>query len=282
MTKTPTPLRRFAGRRALVTGASRGIGAAVARRLAAEGADVAIVARTAESHPTLPGSLRQVAAGLNDHGATVVSVVADLSDPQDRRRILPEAVEGLGGPIDILVNNAAAAIYQPMVDYPLRRRQLTFEVNLQAPVDLMQAVVPAMEAAGEGWIVNVSSATARFPPTASGGGGAPSTMGIYGASKAALNRVTSAFAVELRGAGVRVNTVEPRAAVMTEGAEVLVGGTVSEDRIERLEEMVEATVALCACPQGRTGQVCVSLDLLAELGVPVLSLDARPWDAGSS
>jgi len=275
--------RPLAGRRALVTGASRGIGAGIARRLAADGADVAVVARTAEAHPTLPGSLRETREHLERHGVQVLTLVADLADEAERARLVPDAAEGLGGPIDILVNNAAAAIYQPLVDYPLRRRRLTFEINFQAPIDLMQAAVPAMVAAGEGWIVNLSSATARLPEPASPGdpiGGAPSTMGIYGASKAALNRLTSAFAKELQGTGVRVNTVEPRAAVMTEGANALVGGTVTEDQIESLEAMVEAAVALCRCEPGRTGGVHVSLDLLAELGLPVRSLDAGHLEGG--
>ncbi len=197
---------------------------------------------------------------------------------------MPEAADGLGGPIDILVNNAAAAIYQPLADYPLRRRRLTFEINFQAPIDLMQAAIPAMVAAGEGWIVNLSSATARLPEPGPPGapiGGAPSTMGIYGASKAALNRVTAAFAKELQGTGIRVNTVEPRAAVITEGANALVGGTVTEEQIESLEAMVEAALALCRCEPARTGRVDVSLDLLAELGLPIRSLDAGHLEGGT-
>ncbi len=274
----------LAGRRALVTGASRGIGAGIARRLAAEGADVAVVARTAEAHPTLPGSLRETRERLERHGVRVVTLVADLADEGQRGRLVPEAADGLGGPIDILVNNAAAAIYQPLAGYPLRRRRLTFEINFQAPIDLMQAAVPAMVAAGEGWIVNLSSATARLPeagPLGAPLGGAPSTMGIYGASKAALNRVTAAFAKELQGTGVRVNTVEPRAAVLSEGADALVGATLTEDQIESMEAMVEAAVALCRCEPARTGGVHVSLDLLAELGLPVRSLDAGPLEGGT-
>ncbi len=158
---TAQPMKRFAGRRALVTGASRGIGAAVAQRLAAEGADVAITARTAEQHATLAGSLRETAMRLAASGGRVLAITADLSDAEDRARIVPEARAGLGGSVDILVNNAAAAIYQPMLDFLLKRRRLTFEVNVHAPMDLAQAALPAMIELGEGWIVNVSSATAR-------------------------------------------------------------------------------------------------------------------------
>ena len=264
------------GRRALVTGASRGIGAAVAERLAAEGAAVAVVARTAERHDHLPGSLRETAARLEAHGARVVTVRADLADVADRQRIIPEATEGLGGPVDVLVNNAAAAIYAPLLSYPLRRRHIGFEVNVHAPLDLAQQVLPAMVAAGQGWIVNVSSATARpapGPPFSTSPPG--STMGVYGASKAALNRLTSALAQELWGTGVRVNTVEPRTGVLTEGAEELVGGVVDTSGWESMEEMVEAVLALCHCPAEMTGGIEVSTDLVSRLGLTVRGLDGR-------
>jgi NAD(P)-dependent dehydrogenase (short-subunit alcohol dehydrogenase family) len=264
---------RFGGRRALVTGASRGIGAATAQRLAAEGADVAITARTLDHHPTLTGSLRETTERLRAYGRQVVAVVADLSDPDARAAIVPRAVEGLGGPMDILVNNAAAAIYQPLIDFPLKRRRLTFEVNVHAPFDLAQAVLPGMLEAGEGWIVNVSSGTAQpwEPPFHLGSLG--SSTGIYGASKAALNRISNALAAELAGSGIRVNTVEPRAAVMSEGAEALIASPLADDLVESMEQMVEAIVALCDCPRDRTGGSLVSLDLLAELGLTARGLD---------
>jgi citronellol/citronellal dehydrogenase len=272
---------RFAGRRALVTGASRGIGAAVARRLAAEGADVAITARTLEHHPTLPGSLRETAARVERHGGRAVVVVADLSDTDHRARIVPEAVAGLGGPVDVLVNNAAAAIYQPLLGFPLRRRRLTFEVNVHAPLDLASAVAPSMVERGEGWIVNLSSAAAHHtsgPPFPEDGLG--SAIGVYGASKAALDRLTNALAAELWGTGIRVNAVEPRSAVLSEGAAVLVGHLVDEAQLESMEDMVEAVVALCDCDPRTTGGVHVSLDLLDRWGLTVRSLDGEPLRRG--
>ena len=268
---------RFEGRRALVTGASRGIGAAVAERLAAEGAAVAVTARSLHEDGRLPGSLTATAARLERHGGDVALVVADLANEEDRARIVPEAVEALGGPIDVLVNNAAAAIFQPTVDFPLRRRRLVFEVNVHAPLDLAQAVLPAMQAAGRGWIVNVSSRSAARrvgPPFVLRPGGAD--QAIYGASKAALNRLTNGLAVEVYGTGVRVNTVEPRSAVLTEGAAELVGPTLQPDEVESMEEMVEAVVALADCPEDVTGQCAVSLDLIAAWGLTVRGLDGAP------
>jgi citronellol/citronellal dehydrogenase len=265
--------RRFDGRSAIVTGASRGIGAATARRLAAEGADIAITARTVDRHAILPGSLRETAEGLRRFGGQVHVIRADLSDAEDRSTIVPQAMDLLGRPVDILVNNAAAAIYQPLIDFPLKRRLLTFEVNVHAPMDLAQAVLPGMIERGAGWIVNVSSATAQpwAPPFALGSLG--SSTGIYGASKAALNRMTNALGAECAGTGVRINTVEPRSAVLSEGAESLVGTTLTADQIESMEEMVEAVTSLCACPVDRTGMSHVSLDLIAELGLEVHDLD---------
>jgi NAD(P)-dependent dehydrogenase (short-subunit alcohol dehydrogenase family) len=262
-------MNRFAGRRALVTGASRGIGAAASTRLAAEGAAVALVARTRDRHDHLAGSLAETTARIADRGGHAVPVVADLNDPEDRHRVAAEAESGLGGPIDILVNNAAAAMYAPVASMPLKRRRILFEVNVLAPLDLAQAVVPSMIERGEGWIVNLTSAAARTGPDP--------TMALYGASKAALNRITVGLAAELAGSGVRVNAVEPRAAVLTEGADALVGGSLTAGQIEPLETMTEAVVALCAAPPDLTGRICVSLDLIAELGLTVYDLDgARP------
>ncbi len=272
---------RFDGRIALVTGASRGIGAGIAERLAAEGADVALVARTLDHHPTLPGSLQQTAERLGRFDGRVHTIAADLSDEADRARIVPE-VEAALGPVDILVNNAAAAIYQPLSEYPAKRRRLMLEVNLHAPIELTQAVLPGMIDRGQGWVVNLSSGSARHndgPPFRTGG--VALTIGFYGATKAALNRVTNGFGAELHGRGVRVNTIEPRAAVLSEGADALVGDMLSEDQIESLEAMVEATVALCDCGPDITGQVFVSLDLLDEQGIEVQHLDASgPYPGG--
>jgi short-subunit dehydrogenase len=260
--------RRFAGRRVLVTGASRGIGAAAAQRFAAEGGHVALVARTVERHDRLAGSLNVTAERLRASGGRVAVIAADIADERDRARIVPEAVEGLGGPVVILVNNAAAGFFVPMRELSLKRARITFEVNVHAPLELARAVIPSMIEHGEGWIVNLSSATARPLPN--------TTMAVYGASKAALNRLTNGLATELTGTGVRVNTVEPRAAVMSEGAAPVIRGRVSDDQIESMEEMVEAIVALADCPAEYTAHRCVSLDLIDELRLTVHALDGTP------
>ena len=274
--------KRFASRNVIVTGASRGIGAALAERLAAEGAGVAVVARTLDAHDHLAGSLQETLARCRRHGARVEAIAADLTDVESRATIIPRALELFGGRIDVLVNNAAAAIYQPTLTMPLKRRRIMFEVNVHAPADLAQAVIPAMAERGEGWIVNLSSASARHQfgrPKALQK--PPPYIGVYGASKAALNRLTVAFAAELQGSGVRINTVEPRAVVRSEGSDALLGDSLPAEYYEPMEAMVEGVLALCDCPADWNGGVHVSLDLLAALGRTVMTLDGTQPYGGS-
>jgi len=279
---------RFSGRNIVVTGASRGIGAALAERLAAEGAALVLVARTLDAHDHLTGSLRETRARCERHGAPVETLVADLSDEASRSHVIPAALEHFGGRIDVLVNNAAAAIYAEIERFPLRRRRILFEVNVHCPVDLMQAVIPQMKARGEGWIVNVSSAGARYeegrrrPLELPVPDAIRTDIGMYAASKAALNRATVAFASALAGSGVRVNSVEPRSAVLSEGTMALVGDDLDPSWfIESMEAMVEGALVLCDCGPERTGGVYDSIGLLEQTRTTVMTLDgSRPFPGG--
>jgi NAD(P)-dependent dehydrogenase (short-subunit alcohol dehydrogenase family) len=275
-------MNRFAGRNAVVTGASRGIGAALAERLAAEGAALFLVARTLDAHDHLAGSLRETLARCARYGAAVEVHVADLSDETSRARVVPAALERFGGRIDVLVNNAAAAIYADVQGFPLRRRRILFEVNVHCPVDLMQAALPGMKQRGEGWIVNVSSAGARYEEGRRRPAGLPASdsirtdIGMYAASKAALNRLSVAFAMALRESGVRVNCIEPRSAVLSEGTIALVGDSLDPTwHVEPMETMVEGALALCDCGPERTGGVYDSIGLLEQTGRTVMTLDGR-------
>jgi NAD(P)-dependent dehydrogenase (short-subunit alcohol dehydrogenase family) len=268
MPATP-PGGSLEGAVALVTGASRGIGVAIARRLAAGGAAVALVARTGSTDPAsrLPGSLDETVAKIEAAGGRALPIVADLADPADRARIVP-AVRAALGPIDVLVHNAAAAIYAPVASMPLRRRQIVFEVNVHAALDLAQAVLPDMRARRRGSIVNLSSATATYPapPPAAA---PPPTMTIYGASKAALERLTIGLAAEVYGDGIAVNTLAPVAAVATPGAEALVGPLLREhpELVEPVEWIAEAVAVLATCDATTcTGRVLYSGPFLDEIG----------------
>jgi NAD(P)-dependent dehydrogenase (short-subunit alcohol dehydrogenase family) len=260
-----------------VTGASRGIGAAIAERLAAAGAAVAVTARSVDSHPpNLPGTLRETALRIESRGGRALPIYCDVFDPDSCAAAVAECREVLG-PVDILVNNAAAGPYRPFERFSLRDFEVTLSANLRAPLVLAQRVAPDMRARRRGWIVNVSSASAvppKGPPYAEwerrGG------MHLYAASKAALNRLTAGLAAELHADGIAVNALAPVAAVMTPGVEAL-GATrwIEPSMTEPIEAIAEAALALATCDASLTGRVTYSLPLLRELGREVRSLDGQ-------
>lgn len=260
----------------MVTGASRGIGAAIAERFGSEGAHVALAARTAEPSIGLPGSLRETADRIRARGGRATFFVADMANPVSRASLIDAARSELGE-IDILVNNAAASFYRPFADWTERRFQVAFEVNVRAPFDLAQRVVSGMRARRRGWIVNISSKTALHPE------GPPfgefHRLGgdlLYGMTKAALDRASTGLAAELYEDGIAVNSLAPVAAVMTPGVEAL--GVVPEAfrlRAEPVEVMAEAALALCS-PGAPTGRILYSVEFLRETGRDVRGLDGHP------
>ncbi|MEE1864877.1 MULTISPECIES: SDR family NAD(P)-dependent oxidoreductase [Pseudomonas] len=271
----------LANKIAIITGASRGIGAAIAKRFAAEGARVVITARTGEPGGRLPGSLQETADYICSRGGKCLSITGDLSKEEDRERIMAQTLEHWGG-VDILVNNAAFARFAPTQEQRARHVQLSLGINFIAPLHLSQLAVPVMVERGGGWILNLSSATSqrpgcgpyysddrayRFHNTAS-----PS---LYGATKAALERLTAGWAMELASQSIAINSLAPVEAVASEGA--LDTGSIDDQAIfEPIEAMAEAALALCSGPrQSLTGRNACSLPLLEELGLSVRALDGR-------
>lgn len=266
-------MARLSGRTALITGASRGIGAAIAQRFAAEGAKVVITARTLRQHDHLEGNLEETLAAIHASGGEGHAIVADLCDAEDRRRLLEEAERKFGA-IDILINNAAANFFLPLDKVSDKRWQIMFEMNVKAPFDLARGVVEGMRRRGAGWIVNVSTASAEHPvgPPFSHHDTHNHPM-LYGASKAALNRLTSGLAAELHADGIRVNSVAPVGAVATPGAVALNMLPPERDMIEGLEVMAEAALWLADCPADYSGHITYSGSLLKEQGATVRTLD---------
>ena len=259
------------GRVALVTGASRGIGRAIALRLAAHGAVLAVTA-SARSRE----GLRETCALIERAGGCAVSLVADLAEEQARAGLVAQAAAQLG-PVDIVVNNAATiTAYAPpgKIDLPARRGM--FEVNFQAPVDLIQQALPGMRTRGWGRILNISSEMARQPPIPYPG---PAkfvhALALYGASKAALDRYTLGLAAELQGSGVQVNALAPYKIARSESAEAVArqAALAHPDWVEPVEMMAEAAYLLIA--GSLSGLVVNSREVLQMMQAPLHALDGR-------
>lgn len=251
------------GRAAIVTGASRGIGQRIAELFAAQGAAVALVARTAQpGESRLPGSLKGVAERINGSGGQAAIILADLSRPEDVETIVARAEDALG-PIDTLVNNAGANFYGPVLDCTMKRYGLMFQMMVNAPFRLCQLAVPGMVERGRGWILNITSKQARhvagppFPDWARDG----STP--YAMAKAALNRLTTGLAVELEGTGVNVNALGTSGLVVTPGTAEVVKHPSEHLAVEPDDAMPEAALRLCTGEPGNlTGQVTYSMEFL--------------------
>ena len=180
------------GARVLLTGASRGIGPFIARALAAEGSDLALVARSAEP-------LEQLAGELRTKGVRAVAVPADLARSEERVRMV-RRVEADLGPVDVLVNNAGLEQVGAFVEEPEERIAEIVEVNVIAPMHLTRLLLPAMLERRRGRVVNIASA---------GGKKAIPYSSVYGGTKAALIEWTSALRIELTGSGVSASAVCP-------------------------------------------------------------------------
>jgi NAD(P)-dependent dehydrogenase (short-subunit alcohol dehydrogenase family) len=249
------PNGALAGKVAIVTGASRGIGEAIAARLAQEGARVVASARTAEDGESrLSGTLTDTINRITKAGGEARFVKADLASKEDRERLVETTIASYG-PVDILVNNAAVTYFIPVVDFPEKRFKLMMEVQVYAPFHLSQLVLPSMKERHTGWIVNISSGAGIHPKppyaAAAGRGGT-----VYGMCKAALERFTTGLAAEVAHDGVSVNVVSPG---LVETPGTLLHNLVNDntrDRVQPIEYIAEAVFQFTqGTPETLTGRI---------------------------
>lgn len=253
---------KLEGQIAVVTGASRGIGAAIAELFAAEGAAVCVSARTSEEGDSrFAGSLTTTVEAIRGSGGVAHPVVADLARADDRARLVEETVRELG-PIDVLVNNGAVTYFEPVEEFTEKRWRLMFEVQVRAPFELAQMVIPSMRERGSGSILNISSKAGLHPYPDSKARGST----VYGMVKAALERFSTGLAAELFDDGITVNALSPTSVVATPG--VVHHQLITPDREQWVEdESMMARAALALVTGDLTGRIAYSHQLLAELGL---------------
>ncbi|QRY53464.1 SDR family NAD(P)-dependent oxidoreductase [Mycolicibacterium septicum] len=268
----------LAGKTALVTGSSRGIGRAIAQRLAAEGANVAVTARSYTPTPStragvteaIPGTIEETLALIEAAGGSAFGLAADLEDATARTGLIDAVIERTGR-LDILVNNAGFADYAVVEEMPVETFDRTVEHYLKTPFVLTKAAVPHMRAQGAGWIVNIGSVTGVPPVRPYRDYNKTAGDVIYASCKAALHRFTQGVAAELLDANIAVNCVGPSTAVRTPGAASLIPDSFPTEPVEYL---VETVLAMCHLPAAeRTGLVAFSLHYPWSQQLPVHALD---------
>ncbi len=264
MTATVNPDGILAGKVAVVTGASRGIGAAIAYRYAQDGAKVVVSARTLnDGDHVLEGGINTVASVIRDAGGQAHALRADLNLADHRQKLIEES-ESTFGPVDILVNNGAVTYYAPVHEFTEKRYRLMMEVQVYAAFHLSQLVLPGMIERRSGRILNISSHAAIHPAKDSGGRGGT----VYGMCKAALERFTTGLAAEVYEHNIGVNVISP-GLIATPGA--LYHNLVNDetkDWVIPKEHMSESCLHLVSGDaKARTGQVTYAADIMSEFNL---------------
>ncbi|HVT61747.1 MAG TPA: NAD(P)-dependent oxidoreductase [Thermoanaerobaculia bacterium] len=247
------------GKTLFITGASRGIGKAIALRAAADGANVVVAAKTAEPHPKLPGTIYSAAAEIEAAGGRALAIAVDIRDESRVAASVEQAVAAFGG-IDILVNNASAISLTGTLETPMKRFDLMWGVNARGTFACAQACLPHLLAAANPHILMLSPPLDLAPRWF--GGHLAYTMSKYGMSMCVLG-----LAEEFRGQGLAVNALWPRTVIAT-AALVMLGVSVPPENCRRPEIVADAAHAiLTRDSRTTTGNFFIDEEVLAAAGV---------------
>src|SRR3954469_13487180 len=243
-----------------MSGGSRGIGKAIALRAARDGANVAIVAKTTEPHPRLPGTIFTAAEEIEKAGGKALALATDIRDEAQVLAAVEKTVATFGG-IDILVNNASAISLTGTLETPMKRFDLMHQVNTRGTFLCSQACLPHLRKAENPHILNISPPLNMeerwFAPHVA------YTMAKFGMSMCVLG-----MAGELRRAGIAVNALWPRTAIATAAVQNLLGGDVGIRGSRKPSIMGDAAHAILTKPSREfTGRFCIDDDVLAAEGV---------------
>ena len=253
----------LAGRTLFITGGSRGIGKAIALRAAADGANVAIAAKTAEPNPKLPGTIHTAAEEIEAAGGRALPLQVDIRFEDQVQAAVEKTVETFGG-LDVLVNNASAIFLAGTLDTPMKRYDLMHQVNVRGTFLCSQAAIPHLARAENPHVLNLSPPLDRetswdpkwFAPHVA------YTMSKYGMSLCVLG-----MAEELRSQGIAVNALWPRTVIWT-AALAMLGGAVRPEQCRKPEILADAAHAiLTRAAREHTGNFYIDDEVLAEEGI---------------
>lgn len=276
MNETDKPL---AGRSAIITGASRGIGNAIALRLASAGAHAIIGARSLDQAAgAFAGTIHETAAEIRALGGHATPLAVDMTDAASREAFIKDAISA-AGKIDILVNNAGTAVYKKTWDFSHAEGLSQIEAYFTGPWHLCNLLLPHMIAGGGGSILNLGSSSVIKTPQP------PYERHLqyfgndvlYAALKAAIHRFSQGLAAEVFQHNITVNVLAPVGGVFTPGLDALgLGFSPDHAACEIVEQMAEAALDLVSRPVAQgTGRVAWSHKYLDEIGRPTMSLDGR-------
>jgi citronellol/citronellal dehydrogenase len=248
------------GKTLFITGASRGIGLAIALRAARDGANIAVVAKTAEPHPKLPGTVFTACEAIEKAGGRALACITDIRF-DDQVAAAVEKTAGTFGGIDVLVNNASAIHPTPTPATPMKRFDLMHQVNTRGTYVCSQACLPHLGRAKNPHILNISPPLSLAPRWF-----APHVA--YSISKYGMSLCVLGMAEEFRSAGIAVNALWPRTIIATAAVQNLLGGDEAVRRARKPEIMGDAAYAVLGKPSREfTGRFLIDEDLLREEGV---------------
>jgi citronellol/citronellal dehydrogenase len=247
-----------------ISGASRGIGLAIALRAARDGANVCLVAKTAEPHPKLPGTIYTAAAEIEAAGGKALPIVGDVRDEESVHDSVAQCVERFGG-IDLCVNNASAIALMGTLDLPMKRYDLMQTINTRGTFLVSKACLPHLLESPNAHILTLSPPLNMDPKWFA-------NHVAYTIAKYGMSMCTLGMAEEFRDRGVGVNSLWPRTIIATAAVQNLLGGDESMARSRRPEIMGDAAYAIfCRPARECTGNFFIDDEVLAAEGVTDLS-----------
>lgn len=254
----------LAGKTIIMSGGSRGIGEAIAVRAARDGANVALLAKTAEPHPVLPGTIYTAAQAVVDAGGQALPLVGDVRDDAFVEDAVAQTAERFGG-IDVVVNNASAIDLSPTAEISMKKYDLMLDINARGSFLLSKLALPWLQRSDHAHILTLSPPISLDPKWFG-------TFTAYAMAKYAMSLVTLGLSEELRADGIAVNSLWPRTAIDTAAVRNVVGaGLESHSRTPQI--MADAAYEiLVRPPTEQTGQFLIDDDVLEAAGVTDFSV----------